>query len=416
MLSLERRRIPKGVIAAWALAIGALPCLASSQPRPSPSGAEVEQQLVQRIAEAQATDGPYSVDSIDPLSALAELYEGSGDHDLALATLDQALQIIRVNHGLYSLDQAPLLRESLRADEAGGDAEAAWNVEQNMLALARRNPDDLRVVDIFREVGDRRMNVLRRYVAGEYPPEIVLGCYYTPRSQTLQQFSAALSYATSCTAGSRNVVIQSILTDAWHNYMAAIRVMAEHGMYSSQELHELETGLIHGGYEYHAYGLGRQSYERLIAYNAATNASWLDKVKTAVEMADWDLLFRHYATAVEMYQDSYALLEQKNVPPEAIAQIFSPDVPVVLPAFQANPLVARSAAGSNAYIDVTFEVDPLGDARHMRIGASKNASREAKKNLLHLIAVSHFRPRIMTGEIERKSPIALRYYLDASTP
>ncbi len=416
MLSLERRRLPKVAIGAWALTIAATPCAVSSQPKPSVSGAEVEQQLVERIGESESTDGPYSIDLLDPLSALAEIYEGSGDHGLALATLDQALQIVRVNRGLYSLDQAPLLRASIRADEAGGNAAAAWNVEQQLLALAKRNSDDLRVADIFRGIGDRRMNVLRRYVAGEYPPEIVLGCYYTPGGRNGPQFSAALSEATSCTAGSRNVVIRSILTDAWHNYLAAIRVLAKHGMYSSQELHEIETGLIHSGYEYHVYELGRQSYARLIAYNAATNTSWLDKVEMAIQMADWDLLFRHYAPAVEVYEGSYALLERKNVPPEAIARIFSPDVPVVLPTFQPNPLVSRPTSSSDVYIDVRFDVDLLGDARHIRIDGSKNASREAKKGLVHLIAASHFRPRITNGQIERRSPIALRYYPDTATP
>ena len=135
----------------------------------------------------------------------------------------------------------------------------------------------------------------------------------------------------------------------------------------------------------------------------------------ALQMADWDLLFGHYSTAVETYEQCYALLQKKQVPAAAIARLFSPDVPVVLLAFESNPL-APPAAHSDAYVDVTFDVDLLGDARRIRVGGSKNASREAQKRVLRLIAVSHFRPRIVSGEIERKAPIALRYYLEPDAP
>src|SRR5690606_38680429 len=131
------------------------------------------------------------------------------------AALERARQIVRVNYGLNSLVEAPLLRQLARSEEARGDFDAAWYLEQELLSLAERHPGDLRVVPIFRELAASRLETLDRYRAGESPPQIVLGCYYakTPPYPGERVAPVYREFNDNCHSGSRRVVIHSLLTE-----------------------------------------------------------------------------------------------------------------------------------------------------------------------------------------------------------
>ena len=88
------------------------------------------------------------------------------------------MQVIRANYGLRSLEQAPLLQQRIRSEEARGNFAAAWELEQDLITLARRQPNDLGAAPILHEIGDKRMDLLRDYLDGGIPPQIILGCYY----------------------------------------------------------------------------------------------------------------------------------------------------------------------------------------------------------------------------------------------
>jgi hypothetical protein len=65
---------------------------------------------------------------------------------------------VRFNYGLKSLHQAPLIEQLIRNEEARGNDAVAWDLEQELLGLARRNPDDLRTVPIFHEIAQRGLS------------------------------------------------------------------------------------------------------------------------------------------------------------------------------------------------------------------------------------------------------------------
>jgi hypothetical protein len=155
------------------LAAFAAPCTGIAQLN---AADDAHGELADRITKVQAQGGPYSSELIDPLKNLSVLYQESGNHALASAVLDQAMQVIRANYGLRSLEQAPLLQQRIRTEETRGDFAAAWDLEQDLLTLARRQPDDLRSAPILHAVGDKRMALLRTYLRGTLPPQLYLGC------------------------------------------------------------------------------------------------------------------------------------------------------------------------------------------------------------------------------------------------
>ena len=174
--------------------------------------ADRQREIVAAIEQEESLNGPFSEELIAPLTALSLFYEETGDYALADATIDRLLQVIRANYGLYSLEQAPSIQRLIAHEEERGNAESAWMLEQELLALAGRNRDDLRIAPILRDSGDKRMEILDRYDAGELPLEVILGCYYNDSQEYLKvqrRGSRPLMTApghnvqNSCGAGSR---------------------------------------------------------------------------------------------------------------------------------------------------------------------------------------------------------------------
>ena len=361
-----------------------------------------------QIAEVQTKGGPYSPELIDPLKTLSVLYQENGNYALASAVLDQAMQVIRANYGLRSLEQAPLLQQRIRSEETRGNSAAAWKLEQDLVALARRHPDDLSAAPILHEVGDKRMNLLDRYLAGERPPELVLGCFYEGPHRLQNQAGDGMA---NCTSGERQVAATAILMEAQRFYLQAINTFLRQRAYSSDELRELETKLVHDSYAYSgSYQIGRRSLRRLVSYDVANEAPLSQRIDSLIQVADWDLLFNERPAALTLYEQIHAYLEKQGAAQDSIDRLFSPETPYMLPTFAANPAAPSDTA--TGYVDLSFEVTRYGTTRRIDVVSSMNASKDARSDLVRLIARSRFRPIVQDGQFVRAASFVVRYYVE----
>lgn len=420
--------------------------------------------ITDEISAAEATGGPRSPDLIDPLTELAVLLAAEGEHALAVATLEEARHVVRATYGLHTLDQVPLLEQALEHQRALGAFEMVQALEEKLLDLAERHPDDLRTVAIHRDMGERRMDLLRRFRAYEYPGEIY------PQSGLWSL--------------STDGVVMGLVEKAQVHYADAIAVLLHNGMYSSDELRDLELEIVRaadlvrerdqldlrsiqmgtrrmdrmglasvyclpsGGclpnehelreqtntlwdlagsesseeakqrrhrvdHITSQYGLARESYRRLIDYAEAVSESapadgpaWRSRLEAYLQLADWDLVYSANGAALDEYAQVHEMLEAaENVEP-LIAEIFAPPIPIVLPTFLPSPLETPT---SDRYIDVTFEITKYGESRRIEIlGTATNVSDVQRDELVSLLKKSRFRPRVTDGQIAT-SPIRLRY-------
>jgi hypothetical protein len=363
-------------------------------------------ELADRILAEEAQNGPYSPDLLDPLRELSLIYEERGNHALALGVLDRALQVVRANDGLRALEQAPLIAQSIHNEEARGNFAAAWDLEQDLVDLARRHPGDLRAVPIFRDMGDKRLDMLERYLGGEYPPQIVLGCFYRPPHLP----------DGNCHAGSKSVAARGIASEAQRHYREAISVLLRNGLYANPDLRELELALLRSTY-FHGGPYGRQSLRRLLAYDVANGEPWVTRMQSFLQIVDWDFLYGDKGPVIKTYEQAYNLFKENQAPQAAIDDVFAPRLPVVLPSFLPNPLASAQTQSSRGFIDVSFEITKYGRARGIEILATTtNATDDEQDRLTRLIARSEFRPRVVNGQLADRSPVVLRYYLNDDDP
>ncbi len=438
---------------------------------------DAQQRILTNIAEIEASGGPYSPALLAELKQLIVLYRENDTPALALVAIERALQVVRANSGLYSLEQVPLLWQRIESEEALDNHAEVWDLEQELLTLVRRHPDDLQTVPALRRAADRQMAVLDRVIdSGEIPPQVIHGCYYE-----LWRIADG-----DCHSGSRTTVVQGMLADAERNYADAIAVLLRNEAFASDELRALEMELVQGAalirkeYEQDGYrgvtgsriknevpvplvpwafaaktlepwrsrmapivaladwelptaaagsaeadyldqpeprdarfrapySRRRPSLRRVDAYDVAGSSPPSSRAAAIVAIADWDLLFSNNALAVEGYTLARGMLEQAGADAAAITQVFAPELPVVLPSFEPNPLAPDATRSATGHIDVTFAITKYGRARDIEIRRAAAAAARAEGDLVALLKSSRFRPRSADGPDE--SPVAVRYYV-----
>jgi hypothetical protein len=368
------------------------------------AGDEPLEQIVGEILQAQTQGGPYAKELLEPLRDLSFVYQEKGEHALELAALEQARQVVRANFGLTSLEQAPLMRQQIRAEEARGNFADAWQLEQALLALAQKHPDDARTAPIYDEIGDKRMDLMRSYLAGQRPPQLFLGCFYHRSSQQLVPYDA------NCASGSRGAAVFHMTLDAQSNYFNAIAVLRRQPERPGAALSELEGKLLRNSYDLRDYQTGRGSLVRLIYDDAENTEPMLRRIERLVQLADWDLLYGQRPLAFDLYEKTYAYLTQRDVAQASIDELFAPATPVSLPTFEPNLLAPELVDGATGYVDVVFDVSRYGRTSRIRV-VDSNASNAAQSRITRWLVNNRFRPRVAGGQVVDTSRIVARAYV-----
>ena len=115
----------------------------------------------QQIEKIQSSQGINSPELIGPLTNLGLILREQGDVDLAIAAFERARHLVRVNYGLSSFKEAPLLRQLVQIEEGRGNAAAAWELEQELLGMIYRSPGPRPgAASMLREIADKRADLL----------------------------------------------------------------------------------------------------------------------------------------------------------------------------------------------------------------------------------------------------------------
>jgi hypothetical protein len=403
------------------LATGALAGLApaAAQPSGAPSTdlPALTEPLLSGIEAEEARSGPFSPNLIPLLTSLGLAYQEADEHSLAVTVLERALYLKRVNEGLHSLDQVPLVQRLIDSERAIGRSATAQELEERLLELARRNPGDLRGVPIFREAAERQLVLYERGVRGELPPTLSFGggsasamtsspAAYLRRAQ----MSYRMAIGTIMRSGEDDhPELETLEEGLARTYYAQAKTLNDWSTYSLQ----LSQGFVDGGFSpttqrQSLHDLGRETYRRRVDRHAATQDP-LAHARALVELGDWSLLFSRNSTAIRRYAEAHALLREQRAPEESMRELFPGDTPVFLPTFSPYPLGVDSGSRGAGHVDVDFEIGKYGTPRRIRIVGASNAEAEARaKQVSAAINRARFRPLPST---EAGTAYRLRYSL-----
>jgi hypothetical protein len=411
----------------------AAPCGGLSQTPDASVSSDRQRQLIARIEEEQTLHGINAEQLIEPLSDLALFYLEHGDRALAKAAAERANGVVRMNLGLKTLEQAPLVRVRDQIAEAEGDAERAWQLDLELFQLVEDHPGDLGTVPILHDLAVKRSALLDRYRAGEIPPEIALGCYYLggPLAPGIGAQAGPGGAGPSCHSGSRGRVLGALASEVNAYRFMAVRALLGSELYASGRLDELTALAVDNCRRYHSDPRAACAEEiDLIGRLAYDVGSSIPAVDALVRTADWRMVGGQWwrsrpqqaaglpfidcadcDAALDAYRQAYRALEQAGVEQDVIERVFAPRVPVLLPATVQNPYTEVGGA-AGGHVDVAFEITKEGRAVNVKVrDATPEASRVEKLHLVQRIAGSRFRPMIVNGEVADAVPVVVRYDL-----
>jgi hypothetical protein len=436
----------KLLVAAAAVACGA----ALAQPTQELVPIDSEQDLFKQIDELRAKQGRNAEGLVDPLRALAFEYQETGDHAQAVVALQEARQIIRANRGLFSatVDEALVLQQQIRSEKELGNGEQVWNLQYDLINIARQHLDDVRMLPVFLELIDDRTQRFEEFSTTnfrELPPGLYVPC---EPGAVAPGVPVPVLDSRACPFGTWAGTVDRLRGAVLRNYADAIAVLIRSGNFASQELRNLEkqalslvpsqrrfgcsvenfakfleselvdtcldpAGPLGGG------GGGGHSLMRLVYYEVRSGAPATARARAYAELGDWYLRADHLAIrskaspadelALRLYEEALAALRQDAAAPESIAEIFLPELPIMLPTHAPNPLATME---SPRFIDIAFTITKYGESGEIVIlDSSEDATRAEKKGLMRLIEFGSFRPRAVDGELADSAPVVVRYYL-----
>lgn len=363
------------------------------------------------IAREEALNGPNSSALIEPLTLLGRLYQELDEHDRAIGAFERALDISRIHQGLYSIEYSEIIERLIASWTEVGEFGVAGLLDEELIELVRRNPDDVRGAAILTKVADRQMSDVERYLELDEDSSVWIGMS-TQQSDvpTLRRLALrALRRARGLYGWAQNIAIAN--SDDIDEYVGLQEKIIETYYY------ELENDSLRSSHSTGPPpglgGSGKRVLEIQLENSYNYPGTPVAIAEAMIELADWTLLFALNGQALRKYEAVQDFLSSVDAPAEQVERLLSPEVPAVLPAFGADIDVVDPASGYLGYVDVAIETTRYGRTKSYEIlGATPTAGNDVLRKLKRVLGQSRFRPRFEDGELVRNDYFALRYYFD----
>lgn len=411
-----------------------------TQPEPDQSSQDITRYETS-IIDLELAEGPFSAQLPQQLLALGVAYQKSGELDKALENFDRALHVTRINMGLFTTEQIPIIEQTIRNYLIRGDMQAADEQQRYLFYLQQKNfgtgsAELLPALNSFAQWNIFAFSAPSNYslatdniTAANNSNDVVIRTADEAGFRIDRLINAQNIYWSIIQIVLKNFGPQdSRLPDfekrlALTNYYFATSVAAQmDALYLSDiEIHpELASpNLIQPPMSDMGYRLGREALERRRNYMLEMpSVSMVELANAELDLADWMLIFNRQRTKVlDMYKEIHDSLDSDNSQPE-LNDIFEPSFPATLPSY-ITPLNSRAALGIPAeqalkyqgHIDVEFELNRYGRVTRAKVlGSSKDTSARIENILLRNVQRAQYRPRLNRGEIRDKDIIQTRFY------
>ncbi len=379
-----------------------------------------EAQYRDAIATLERTEGESALPLSEQLLGLGHALQAQGRMSEALASFDASQHVLRVNLGLNSIEQAPVLTAKFGLYAAQGDVEKAHAMQEALFNLRVRHHGGQESIDSVNarlDWADWNVTLYMLLDPQPYPaatalpstrfndPHLELAYNtYTAALQTLEQHAAPGDIRLAMTErklAALNFIIDQKAQGVFGKGATTHAVAPADGFDATGSAHEEASAA--------RFYDGDSALRRAIAHSAQQPERRNDEVAARmVELGDWYLLFDRRAAALDLYRDALHFMRDASLPQEEVERIMSSGMPVPTPdAAYLAPADENAFAG---FIDVEFELSQFGMATHPRVIASTTDDRRIERELLREIRQCKFRPKFVADAPVKGEKVQLRYY------
>ncbi|HBD11958.1 MAG TPA: hypothetical protein DCZ13_07405 [Porticoccaceae bacterium] len=346
-----------------------------------------------RMIESLKENGPYYLPSSELLYDLAVKLQDGGYHGRALKILQRAMHVHRVNDGLYSLSQAPMLKAMIDSRKALNLFSEVTEDYHRLLGLHLKNQDSFNEasLEILRELAAWHVDA---YLVDEGDSRIDhLTTAHSLISVALRDLDRIPDLATETriealrTAALVSFYLTKHQGDEW--------VSAVDSMYSSTAGKSFYPSAVRAATLSHSgFRNGRQAHEHIIALLSDNRDARPEQLVDAyIEAGDWQLMFNNRDNAMAYYQRAFALLESLDSGEALLSQRFGN--PVLLPA---SKLELAPDETATLYVTAELNVSARGAPDNISIvKAGTKSDRHIRRAAYETLKMSRFRPRFVDG-------------------
>lgn len=365
------------------------------------------------IARIELEGGPWDEGLVEELSALGGLQQLQGDHESAIETLNRAMHINRINDGLHTLSQVPVVKQLIDSHMALGDW-ANVDLYQNYLYFVQHRAygrGDPRLIPVLYDLGQWNIQAFN----------LGFGEPLGGRLSSAQLLFNAAASMVGIHFGRNDERYVSYLRSLAHSaYLVALHPdyirEIERPEYRSQQDVLWQQLNVPGRREPRGFGVGLGALEEIVNYYRDTGESRYALAEAITNLADWHLMFDRYRSAEESYAEAWAILEESANSAELLDQLFGQVV--AIPTFASLPtnlLMGSSSSGERLplhqdYADVRLDLTDDGAPRNVEVISPETEANSGQlARLRREVRLSVFRPKIVNGEMVDSEGHLFRY-------
>lgn len=384
--------------------------VAAAEPPTSPALLEYEA----AIAGLEAEGGAYNPRLAETMIAAAAVHTELGRYADALVLLRRALQIRRVNDGLYALTHVEILERMIENDFALGDADSLDRDYQHMYWIYRRNfgANDPRLVPLLEHIADQRIRAYHAAGRGNGTlHHAIVADQMNDRALRLLEPVAERESGRYVTALYRTAVINYLIAKDAMDPFVSIHEIRAAMLEAERPIFDVETPQVREEIEDSAFGKGQLALKKIRklaqAREAAEPAAYAEML--AFE-GDWYWVFRRKWDASRRYQDAWEVLGRNQVPAAEVERIFGQPrrlKPLLMPGETEIP------RGHRGWVEALIEVPESGWPDNVRVTSSfPSFDPELHDRGALGIAAIMYRPRMQDGKPVATSEVPIRYYFE----
>ncbi|GAB2521225.1 hypothetical protein [Microbulbifer agarilyticus] len=362
----------------------------------------------QRIEDMEAEHGAYGAGIDEQLMGLGHALQRHGAHDEAISQFRRAMLINRVNEGLYSLNQVPMIERIIESQVALNEWEGANDNHQYLFWLHAKN---------YGEKDPRMLPIINQLSSWH------LQAYIDEKGATMFEhlINATNLYALAVDIISNNFGANDLrLVEALRGLKASNYYLATYSG-EPQEAIVINTGFAGGNmsnerraqldhYRMNSFSSGKTAITKIMdVYQKNPASPPAASAKAKVELGDWYMLFNKWHSARKTYGEAYHALWDNGATNQEIDEIFGR--PAALPSL---PLLDEDReALANAYVTVSYDVTAFGKARNIRIlSAQPEGKVSIRSRVRNVLKRAKFRPRFEEGKPVETKGIVQRFVFD----
>ena len=360
-------------------------------------------------AEAQWRAGPYHPRLAEFLLQQAGYLQERGDHDTAIQHLRRAVHVTRVNLGLHSQQQIPLLqRLNLNYLETG------------QLELADNNQTYLHFIQqrVYPELSPERIKASLEFIDWQRQTWLLdLG-----KQEPKRLFNAwrLLQQMWGDSASREKLPLASLerLSEArmrWRYLLEQIQFETRDFYWPGRErslLNDPGTSLSAEEQQLRnsqrsVYSNGRRDLEYLLQRQQAAGRG-AAAAATRIDLGDWHLWHNHWSRAVQDYRAAWRELSAGE---NAALRRSWLESPRELPASDVyfTPLALREEGAEQTLLLARFQVNQRGRAQQVRLEAESAPGQAYSHRLSGWLRGARFRPAMADGELLNAAPMQRHY-------